>query len=252
MDERSVSTSRTGEPVYQTTGGAAGVTERRTVDSPIGRVRQERATHHDDEIAIPEALGFQRDQVRWGPIFAGVMTALTSLLLLSLLGVAVGLTTVNAGVVAAQGTPPPDAGRNAALWSALSGVFAFLTGGYVAGRTAGVFDRKWGALNGALVFVVGVPLILWLAGQGLGAVLGSLGGFASALNVDPTQAQNAANQAASQTTPLDVARAASQAKTTVWMALIGTLLWLGAGAIGGLMGTRRTLDVETMVARSEH
>jgi len=252
MAERSVSTSGTEEPVYQTAGGPAAVTERRTVASPIGRVRQEHAAHHDDGIVIPEALGFQRDQVRWGPIFAGVMTALTSLLLLSLLGVAVGLTTVNAGVVAAQGAPPPDAGRNAALWGAISGVFAFLAGGYVAGRTAGIFDRKWGALNGAMVFVVGVPLILWLAGQGLGAVLGSLGGFASALNVDPGQVQNTANQAANQTAPIDVARAASQAKTSVWMALVGALLWLGAGAIGGLMGTRRTLDVETLVARSEH
>lgn len=252
MADRIVSTSDTGEQVPQTPSGAAVVTERRTVASPVGQVRRERGAHPDDEIQIPEALGFQRDQVRWGPIFAGVMTALTSLLLLSLLGVAVGLTAVNAGAAAAQGTPPPDAGRNAALWGAMAGVFAFLTGGYVAGRTAAVFDRKWGALNGAMVFVVGVPLILWLAGQGLGAVLGSLGGFAGALNVDPGQVQNAANQAANQTAPIDVARAASQAKTSVWMALVGALLWLGAGAIGGLMGTRRTLDVETMVARSEH
>src|SRR5215212_4354162 len=105
MDERSGSTSSTGEPAYQTTGGASGVTERRTVASPMGRVRQEHVANHVDEIGIQEALGFQRDHVRWGPIFAGVMTALTSLVLLSLLGVADGLTTVNAGVVAAQGAP---------------------------------------------------------------------------------------------------------------------------------------------------
>jgi hypothetical protein len=218
----------------------------------MGPARREYVARHDDEIAIPEALGFQRDQVRWGPIFAGVMTAITSLLLLGLLGVAVGLTTLNAGAVAAQGAPPPDAGRNAALWGAISGVLAFLTGGYVAGRTAGIFDRKWGAVNGAMVFVLGVPLILLLASQGLGTVLGSLGSFASAL--EPGQVQNAgeqARQAASQTTPGDVARTAAQVKTATWMAFVGGLLWLGAAAIGGLMGTRRTLDVETLVARSE-
>ena len=53
-----------------------------------------------------QLFGPARDRVHWGPIVAGLLTALTTLLLLSLLGLAVGLTTVNAGTAAAQGAPP--------------------------------------------------------------------------------------------------------------------------------------------------
>src|SRR5215211_1068751 len=112
------------------------------------------------DVAIPEAYNLGRDRVRFGPVVAGLLTALTALLLLGLLGVAIGLT-------AADGSDP-GAGTFSAIWGALTGLVAFGLGGYVAGRTAAVFDRRWGALNGALVFMLGVPLTLWLAGQGLG------------------------------------------------------------------------------------
>src|ERR687886_2473176 len=198
------------------------------------------------DIAIPRGLNLMRDRVRWGPIVAGFLTALTSLLVLNLLGLAIGLTAVNAGTAAAQGGPPPDLGRNSAIWGALSGIISFLLGGYVAARTAAVFDRGWGALNGALVFLLGVPITFWLAGQGLGAVLGTLGGLAPSLNVDPGSAQGAANQAANQAQqaaqnlqPIDVARAAEQARNAAWTALLAVLLGLGSGALGGWLGTHR-------------
>lgn len=203
------------------------------------------------DLAIPRGLNLMRDRVRWGPIVAGFLTALTSLLVLNLLGLAVGLTTVNAGTAAAQGGPPPDLGRNSAIWGAISGIISFLLGGYVAGRTAAVFDRGWGALNGALVFLLGVPITFWLAGQGLGALLGTLGGLAPSLNVDPATAQGAANQAANQAQqtaqniqPIDVAQAAERARNAAWAALMAVLLGLGAGALGGWLGTRREVEID--------
>ena len=201
----------------------------------------------DDELDIPPALNLRRDRVRWGPILAGFLTALTALVLLNLLGVAIGLTALNAGTAAAQGGPPPEAGRNSAIWAAIAGILSFLLGGYVAGRTAAVFDRGWGALNGALVFLLGVPITLWLAGQGLGAVLGSLGGLTAGLNVEPTQVQSAADQAqqaANNVQPVDVARAAERARNAAWGALLGSLLALGASALGGALGTRREVQVD--------
>src|ERR671933_2873050 len=173
------------------------------------------------ERALPDGFDLEHDRVHWGPIVAGLLTALTALLLLSLVGLAVGLTTVNAGTAAAQGGPPPDAGRNSAIWAAIAGILSFLLGGYVAGRTAALFDRGWGALNGALVFMLAVPLILWLASQGLGAVLGSLGSLAG---LRPDLAQSAATQAqatAQNVSPVDVARAAEGARNTAWGTLLG-------------------------------
>lgn len=207
------------------------------------------------ERAVTAAFDAGRDRVHWGPIVAGLLTALTSLLLLGLLGLAVGLTTVNAGTAAAQGGPPPDAGRNSAIWAAVSGVLSFLIGGYVAGRTAAIFRRNWGALNGALVFMLAVPLILWLASQGLGTVLGSLGSLAGALGSNPaaTQAaQSAAAQAqssAQSVQPVEVARAAEGARNAAWGTLLGSLLGLGASALGGFLGTRHPTATERSTRR---
>jgi NhaP-type Na+/H+ or K+/H+ antiporter len=94
--------------------------------------------------------------------------------------------------VTAQGAPA-KLGRNSGIWAAISGLLAFLLGGYVAAHSGAVFDRNWDALNGALVFMLAAPLVLWLAAQGLGAVLGSLGIVASGLRADPGQASSAAS-----------------------------------------------------------
>ena len=203
------------------------------------------------QIELPEALNLARDRVRWGPIWAGLFTALTTLIILSLLGLAIGLTSVDAGQAAAQGGPPQGVGIGAAIWGALTAIVAFLLGGWVAGWTAAVFDRKWGALNGALVFLVAVPATLLLAGMGLGTLLGSVGGFAGALNIDPGQVQSAlqgaanqGQQAAGQTQPADVARAAEATRNGAWAALIGLLVGLGASALGGLLGTRREVSLD--------
>ena len=99
--------------------------------------------------------------------------------------------------------------------------------------------------------MLGVPLTLWLAGQGLGFATGALGDFVGALNIDPGQAQGAARGAAGQVQgaaqqvrPVDVARAAENARNGAWGTLLGSLLALGASGLGGWLGTRRELEVE--------
>ena len=227
------------EPIRTSPSGPAHI---RPVDRHEIEYRDER------QYPIPETYTFTHDRVRWGPIFAGFVTALTSLVLLGMLGVAIGMTSVNAFSNAAQGTPPPDIGRNAAIWGGISSIIAFLIGGFVAGRTSAVFDRGWGALNGMLVFLFAVPVMLWLAGQGLGAIMGTLGSFAAGLQIDPGTAQNAANQAAQaagQATASITPQAAEAARNAAWVGLLGSLLALCAAALGGAMGTRRVISYET-------
>jgi hypothetical protein len=240
METHRVTTDDTTRPV---------VTETRVEPRPVGTPTT-RAHHRDDdvEMEIPKSLNFGRDRVRWGPVLAGLVTALTSLVALSLLGAAIGLTAMNAGTAAIQGGPPPDAGRNAAIWGAISAIIAFLWGGYVAGRTSAVFDRTWGAMNGALVFLLAVPVALWLAGQGMGFLLGTMSNFASAFGVDPNQAaataQQTAQQAANQVRPVDVARAAENTRTAAVVALLGMVAGFVASTVGGALGTRRTLEMD--------
>lgn len=68
-----------------------------------------------------------------------------------------------------------------------SGILAFLMGGLAAGRLGAVYDRRWGAWNGALVFMTAIPLTALLASGGLAAVLGSLGGSSIAIGFDASQ-----------------------------------------------------------------
>jgi hypothetical protein len=237
------------------TGDERIVTTRETVESaPIRRYDETRPLR--DTADLPRTLNIGHDRVRWGAIIAGLLTALTTLLVLNLLGLAVGLTTVNAAQAVAQGGAPSDLGRNAGIWAAISGLLAFLLGGYVAGRTAAVFDRGWGALNGALVFMLGVPITLWLASQGIGSILGSVGSLANSLSANPQiaqqaqqsagQAQQAAQQAqqAAQQNATAIGDAAARVRDGAWISLIGVLVGLGASALGGAWGTRREVRLD--------
>jgi hypothetical protein len=197
----------------------------------------DRDRDYDIEADIQPASNLFRDRLRWGPIIGGLATAMTSMLILSLLGLAIGLTTVNAGDAAATGSVPNNAGTTAAIWGAVSAIVSFFLGGFVAGRTASVFSRGWGAMNGAMVFLIGVPVMLWLASQGLGALMGAFSGYAGDI-------ANNAQQTAQNTSPVEVARTAEQIRNGAWGSLLAAILGLGAAALGGAAGTRRHVELE--------
>jgi hypothetical protein len=197
------------------------------------------ATDHDFDVEadIQPASNLFRDRVRWGPIIGGLATAMTSMLILSLFGLAVGLTSVNAGDAAATGALPENTGTTAAIWGAVSAIISFFLGGFVAGRTASVFSRGWGSMNGAMVFLIGVPVMLWLAGQGLGTLMGTFSGYAGDI-------ANNAQGTAQNTSPVEVARTAEQIRNGAWGSLLAALLGLGAAALGGSAGTRHHVEME--------
>jgi len=188
---------------------------------------------------VSQVMNLPADRVRWGPIWAGLLAAFFTLLVLSLLGLALGATTVNAGQ-AAQGNVNANAGQYAAIWAGVTAILSFLIGGYVAGRTAAVHERGWAALNGALVFLLALPILLWLASQGLGAVIGNASSIASGLHINLGQLGSTATSAAKSVTPAQAQQAADTARNTAWGTLIGLLLGCGAGALGGTIGMRRT------------
>jgi hypothetical protein len=202
------------------------------------------------------------DQVRWGPILAGLFTALTTLLGLSVLGLAIGLSTFN------PNDPLGNFGIGAGIWGAISALIAFGIGGYMAGGTSRVRGSDSGMLNGALVWIVAIPLLLYLVGSGIGTLLGTAGAVVGAAvpAVAPV-AGEAANDPALQATAQaaatalqataeavqgsvsdqDVSNAAEAAGRTTW----GTLLWLGLGAaaaVGGGYAGGRTMSSSRQTA----
>lgn len=185
----------------------------------------------DGRIGIPKAYNLSRDRVRWAAIWAGVIATLTSSLLLGLLGLAVSLTADNLGVRGTAGL--------ATVWAVVATLLGFFVGGYVAGGASAVFDRRWGALNGALVFAVTLPLVLWLTTTGIGAALGIVADSAAALSIDPARLRGVVTGAPDAAT----ARLEGVPVRALWLSLAGLPLALAASTLGGALATRRTIDL---------
>lgn len=102
-------------------------------------------------------------RVSWGGIWGGVLVAIGLLLLLSVLGVAIGVTAVEPGETQAQAV-----GAGAGIWGGLSLLIALFVGGMVSTRIGAIFDRTTGFFEGALVWAVSVLLMIYLATTGIG------------------------------------------------------------------------------------
>jgi len=198
------------------------------------------------------------DRVRWGPILAGIFTALTTGLILSLLALALGLAAFD------PNSTLRSFGIGAGIVSALLWLIAFGVGGYVAARTAAFPGRSNGVFNGLMVGLVGIPLILWGLSNVVGGLLGTAGAVAGTAAqtlapaagqaaTDPNvqaQASDAADQAQQQAQQLqqqaqqqlqqvNPEEAANTARNAALGALAPLVGGLGASAVGGLMGARK-------------
>lgn len=101
-------------------------------------------------------------RISWGGIWAGVLTVMGTLLFLTTLGLAVGISAADPG-----NTDAGALGTGAAIWTALSLLIALFVGGMAATRLGMVFDKAAGAFEGALVWVLSFLIILWLASSGV-------------------------------------------------------------------------------------
>ena len=195
-----------------------------------------------------------RDRIRWGPIIAGVVTAFAVLLFLSVLGLALGISTLG-------GDDPQTWGTAAGIWGGLSLLVAFFVGGWMAARAAATLSESDGPLNGFVTGAATLLLLLWLATT---ALTGALGFFASTVSniagaagpaameaveqgAVPPETQQAAEEAAENpeaAVPAEVEQAAQQAGETAseaagpgaWGTTIAIILAIGAATLGGMVG----------------
>ena len=127
--------------------------------------------------AMPRAEGMR---VSWGGVFGGVLVALGFLLLMTALGLAVGISAAQPGE-----SDPGTLGTGAGIWGGVSLLLALFLGGWVSTRIGAIFDGTTGFFEGALVWVVSVLMMLYFASSGIGMLAGGafklVGGAAQAL-----------------------------------------------------------------------
>lgn len=172
-----------------------------------------------------------RDRARWGAIVAGLFSAIATLLVLGVLGVAIGLS-------AEPNTA--DLSTGAMVWGAAAAIIAFFVGGFVAGRTAGVAGPTNGAMNGLMVGVTAIVVILWFVSSGVGNLLG-----AAATNLG-----DIVSLAGQADVDVNAQPVFENAESAAWGTFVALLLALGASALGGLLAFRGgPLDPEVEARR---
>ncbi len=150
------------------------------------------------------------NQVSWGAIIAGVAGALVVQILVNLVGLGVGLATLNP-----EGGDNPAASSlslGAGLWWVGSGIVASLVGGFLAGRLSGKPSAGTAGYHGLVSWAVTTLVVLYLLTSTVGGILGgAFGGVTSALGgagsviggTVQTAAQTAAPSLTKVSDPLD-------------------------------------------------
>ena len=194
--------------------------------------RREHETVRESPVAVadrsPEPqnsnLVMRRDSARWGPIWAGLITAITTFLLLQLLTIGLGLVGIGPNATGSAWVP------------AIVGLIAFFTGGAVAGMTSSVRGAATGFLNGFLVWALGTVLILVLSALGLGQIFGALGNVVGQLGLFGPGGVNPPNNLPNAN--VDPAQIADAVRNGAIGAFFGLLVSAIAAALGGYLGGR--------------
>jgi len=126
------------------------------------------------------ARPFEGMKISWGGVFGGVLAGIGVLMLLSSLGVAVGISATN--------PRNPDGGAlgtGAAIWTSLALLISLFVAGWASTRLSMLWERTTAMFEGALVWVLSMILIVYLTASGIGLVasgaVGLLGKTAQAV-----------------------------------------------------------------------
>lgn len=150
------------------------------------------------------------DWVRWGPIWSGFFTILSTLAVLGALGTAIkfsvwGSSSIDAFVYG---------------WSIMTGIIAYFLGGWIAARAAGVGGSGPAMLNAGLTWALSLVAILAVALFGLGNAFGFIGSNLTTLLRGPGPTSGSV-------------------ATTAWVTFATLVIGLILALIGGLAGAHR-------------
>lgn len=155
--------------------------------------------------------------VNWSAVWVGALAALVAALIFGLLGTTVGATSVE------KFSSFTTITRIEVAMVICSAFFAFVIGGWVAGKITGAVRSERTILHGAIAWLVATPVLVLLLAVGAG---NAFGGWYGGLVLSPFSAQ-----VAQAPTPAAVRATALAAITSLLIGLIGSVIggWMASG-----------------------
>ena len=172
--------------------------------------------------------------VYWSPIIVGALSSVVAVALFGLMGTAFGAWKAgNEGRI----TTWSGVGLWALAYAVFAAFLAFVIGGWITARVAGIARAEPAALHGAITFLVATFILLALAAFG-GTVYNQWYASLAPSPAVPAQPGQPADPAA--------AKAAAAGATAAAVAL---LIGLAGSVIGGWMGSGQRMDFSFMRER---
>jgi hypothetical protein len=148
--------------------------------------------------------------ISWPAIFASLAVGISVMLLLTLAGVAVGVSVVDPGA-----DSPRAITMGAAAWQTISMLVAAIVGGYVAARLSGLRRTGDGVLHGAVSWGATTLLYAALATTALGTLTAGMFGLLAPGAERPASAAAAGDRDQAQRTLESMGMTPDQARTIV-------------------------------------
>jgi hypothetical protein len=219
-------------------------------DQAGSQARKQTESKKQETIVEVEYERWNQWPVYWNAVWVGGLSALAAIVVFGLVGISLGAHLVDPEhrVVSLK-----TIGFGTLAFSIFSSFLAFVIGGWVAGKVAGILRSEPAMLHGAVVWLTTLPLLIALtvlgASQYLGAWHGGLGGSPAWAPQDSLPFSAPATPIAGATeeelAQYREAQAAYQAKVEQWRAdtpkvvrntALGTVTALLLGLVGSVIG----------------
>jgi hypothetical protein len=132
------------------------------------------APHFSPVTPAEDARSVLLNRVSWGAVLAGVVVALVAQLILNMIGIGVGASTLEPGASADQNPTARGFSIGAAVWWTVSGILAALAGGFAAGRLSGQPKENSGAWHGLTSWALTTLVVFWLLTTAIGGIVGGV------------------------------------------------------------------------------
>ena len=111
-------------------------------------------------------------RISWSAVFAGVLIAVIIQFLLSLLGIGIGMSSIDA---TEEHNPVKGLGMATMIWYVSTSLISLFTGGWIAGKLAQTPRRFDGFLHGVLMWSMVTLITFYLLTTAIGNIIGGVG-----------------------------------------------------------------------------